>query len=376
MLVIMSGSAGARGLLENVVTQVCPAVGIQTRTPDFQPGGIILTTFDKSALWVYDVDRDRRYPLPETAPCGTNCHLSRDAEWITFFNDPTNTYNKMRLDGTQRSLLVDSAGDVEWWDDTTLLVWTPGHDAYLRAEDGTEREYLPVSGVISIQPGGRWGVMVEQDGDGFKRTLINLELRGLQNVRQQEVDLGVDLPYFDSTSWSPDGQWLAYTAPGAFDDSAGTAGGELFGIRPEDSAPTQWTDLTSVYGAARINGLSVGELSWSPDSAHIAFWVTELIGPDPATNTGNATIHILDVATGELHVYCGFTTTEHTPNPPRLIWSPDGTTLAFGGNVPGDEKGYLLLTLDTATGVFTALSEGIYPALGTADVVAWGLPAS
>jgi hypothetical protein len=72
-------------------------------------------------------------------------------------------------------------------------------------------------------------------------------------------------------------------------------------------------------------------------------------------------------------VYCGYSTTEHTPNPPRLIWSPDSTHLAFGGNVPADDKGYLLLALDTTTGIFTELSNGLFPALGTADPVAWGL---
>ena len=30
------------------------------------------------------------------------------------------------------------------------------------------------------------------------------------------------------------------------------------------------------------------------------------------------------------------------------VWSPDGTHLAFGGNIPGDDLGYLLLALDTA----------------------------
>jgi hypothetical protein len=80
------------------------------------------------------------------------------------------------------------------------------------------------------------------------------------------------------------------------------------------------------------------------------------------------------VATGDIQVYCGYSTDEHTPNPPRLVWSPDGTQLAFGGNVPGDNQGYLLLTLDTTSGVFTQLSNGIYPAFGVPDVVAWGLP--
>jgi hypothetical protein len=101
--------------------------------------------------------------------------------------------------------------------------------------------------------------------------------------------------------------------------------------------------------------------------------VTELLGSNPEANTGSAFIHVLDVNTGVVQSYCGFSTTEITPNPPRLIWSPDSTHIAFGGNVPGDDKGYLLLALDITSGIFTQLSDGIYPTLGGADPIAWGL---
>lgn len=373
-LVVLALSTAGGNSAAGAIVEVCPAAALQTRTADFQPGGIILTTFDRNNLWVYDIDRQRRYPLPETVPCGQNCHLSRDFKWLTYFNDATNTYNKMRLDGTERSMLVEHAGDVEWWTPDTLLIWTPGHNAYLREETGVQRRYLPVSGVISVQPGGRWGLAVEPEGDGFRRSLVNLELRLLVNVPDQHIELGPELPYFSASSWSPDGRWFAYVAPGPFDETASIHGSEMFGVQPDEGAPQQWTNLTESYGATRINGRSVGSLSWSPDSTRVAFWVTELLGPNPEGDLGNAFIHIYNLTTGEVERYCGFSTTEHTPEPPRLVWSPDGTHLAFGGNIPEDDLGYLLLALDTESGVFTALSDGIYPALGTADVVAWGLP--
>ena len=370
VLVLSASTIHAAGAF----TQVCPAQGIQTRTADFQPGGIILTSFDRASMWVYNVSSDRRYPLPETYPCGTNCRLSRDAKWVTYVDSETNAYAKMRLDGTERTPLVDYAADVEWWSDDTLLIWTPGHDAYLRQENGTDREYLDVEGVVSIQPGGRWGLMVKQDGDIFTRALINLETRDLQGVAGGYIDLGEDKPYYSAAAWSPDGQWLAYVAPATYDDQTQATGGELFGIRPSDGKPVQWTDLTSQYGPVRINGRAEGELSWSPDSTQIAFWVIEMLGPNPESNTGNAILHILNVNTGEVQKYCGYSTNEHTPNPPRLSWSPDGTHVAFGGNIPGDDKGYLLLALDTSTGIFTTLSDGIYPSFGGANIIAWGLP--
>lgn len=352
------------------ITKVCPTTGIQPRATDFQPGGIILTSFDKSAIWVYNIDNGRRYPLPDTAPCSSNCHLSPDATWLTFFNDPTNTFNIMHVDGTQRSLVSENAAEVEWWDANTYLVWTPAKQAYLIPIAGGDREYLNVDSVISVQPGGRYGLEVQPKDDFFERWLVNLQLRGLDGISDDPVDLGADKAYFDAQSWSPDGKWLGYVAPVAV--GSNQVGGEILGIKPGDTSPTQWTHLTSIYGAERINGVAVSDLSWSPDSSRIAFWVTEITGPDFTSNLGSSVIHILDVNTGELKVYCGFSTTEQTPNPPRLVWSPDSTYLAFGGAVPGDNKGYHLLAMDTASGAITSLTQGIYPVFGSPYVVAWG----
>jgi hypothetical protein len=84
-------------------------------------------------------------------------------------------------------------------------------------------------------------------------------------------------------------------------------------------------------------------------------------------------LHILDVSTGEVRRYCGYSTLDHLPNPPRLVWSPDSTHVAFGGNLPDDTRGVILLALNVTDGVFVELSNGLYPALGSADVIAWGL---
>jgi WD40 repeat protein len=371
LLVLLTSAAQASG---SRVTQVCPSTGIQARTADFMPGGIILTSFDKANLWVYNIDRDMRYPLPDTRPCGSNCRLSRDAQWVTFIDPLNNSYGKMRLDGTERTLLTQYATDIEWWPDNRLLIWTPAHNAYWQTEGSPERQYLDVQAIVSVQPGGTWGLEIAPEGDGFTRALLNLDTRSLQGIAGQRIALGEDVPYLNAAAWSPDGSQLAFVAPSIFDANAGVAGAEIFSVRPGDIAPEQLTDLNSLYGAVRINGRTSTDLSWSPDSTRIAFWVIELLGANVEADTGNATIHVLDIASGDVQVYCGFSTTEHTPITPRLLWSPEGTHLAFGANVPGDDKGYLVLALDTATGTFTELSNGIYPALGKADLVAWGLP--
>ncbi len=354
------------------ITDVCPSGGIQVRGGQFTPGGIILTAFDKASMWVYNIDANRRYPLPDTRPCGTNCRLSPDARWITYVDSITESYSKMRMDGTERTPLIDYAADVEWWSNDTLLVWTPGKDAYLQPQSGGDRDYLNTLGVASVQPNGRWGVKLKQDGDDFQRLMVNLAAG--ENIDLTAVDLGIDRPYYDSAAWSPNGQWLAYVNSVTIDSATGQFSSEIYGAQPGTTyLPAKWTDFTNAYGAIRINGLTSGDLSWSPDGTHIAFWVMKLKGANPETDAEAASIYVLDVQSGETHHYCGFSTTEHTPNPPRLIWSPDSSHVAFGGNVPGDDKGYLLLALDINTGVFTQLSEGLFPTVIGPDPVAWGL---
>ncbi|RMF82322.1 MAG: hypothetical protein D6737_02245 [Chloroflexi bacterium] len=356
---------------ENTLRQICPGVGIQQRGAAYEAGGIIITTFDRNSMWVYDIDRNTRFPLPETRPCRSNCRLSHDARWLTYVNLEDASIGKMRLNGTERTRLVSYASVVEWWTDDTLLVWTPAHRAYLRSETEDLRTPLNVRAVTAIQPGGQWGLKLGQLEDDFTRSLVNLASRGLPGIAEQSIFLGFDVPFFNAASWSPSGEWFAYVDATTIND---TLSGEIFAISPDTLVPVQWTNLRDMYGAVRINGRNNSELSWSPDGTRIAFWLTPLTGPDPTVDTNSATIHILDITTGDISVYCDFSTRDHTPNPPRIIWSPGGTHIAFSVNVPADDKGFLLLTMNTETGVFTEMSNGIFPIGGNTDLVAWGLP--
>lgn len=355
---------------QNSIINVCPDTGIQPRLASFEPGGIILTSFDSVALWVYDIDRNTRYPLPETRPCTSNCHLSPDAQWMIFLDPQTFTFSKMRLNGTQRTPLVSSAAEVRWWNQDTLLIWTTDQRAYLRPEADplAEAQFLPLDGLISVQPGGRYALQTNGENGIFNRLMVNIE-----ETEQTPVLLSQDRTYFNASAWSPDGQSLAFVGAGDFDDSIGISGAELFLVSPSNTIPRQTTSFSDAYGAVRINGYAPDDLSWSPDSHHIAFWVIELNGANPVENTEEAVLHILTTNTGEVRRYCGYTATEHTPETPRIIWSPDSSHIAFAGNIPGDEKGALLLAVNIESGVFTELSNGMFPVYGIPQLNAWGI---
>ncbi|HRF98534.1 MAG TPA: hypothetical protein PLZ51_25175, partial [Aggregatilineales bacterium] len=119
-----------------------------------------------------------RYALDGVPACGTNCHLSRDGAWVTYLrvtrDDFIRTaYGKMRLDGSQRTLLVESVAEIEWWSNNALLVWDRNHNtAYLQSEDGWRFETLDVRGIVGIQPLGYWGLYITAEGDTFYRSLL------------------------------------------------------------------------------------------------------------------------------------------------------------------------------------------------------------
>lgn len=385
--------AAPRVVQAEAVLEVCPQNPIQPRPAVFEPGGLILTTFDRASLWVVDVNRKARYPLPGSRPCGTNCHLSNDARWLAYLEavNPAEAEGirpkrprvmKMRLNGQESSVISEEANEVMWWTDDTLLVWSPTHKAYLQPEGSegtTDRIALDAPDAVSIQPGGKWALVVRYtDADEhvyFERALVNLDIRALNPQAALVTPLGADLPYFNSAAWSPDGAWLAYVAAKTVD---GVQTAELFTIHPGDTQPAQHStfaeDMKDGGNPVRIGGQTpVGGLSWSPDSRQVAFWVTPLDPSDSSVTNGESVLHVLDVNSGEIRRYCGFSTPDHTPNPPRLVWSPDSTNVAFGGNLPEDTRGVLLLALNIESGIFVELSDGIYPALGSADVIAWGL---
>ncbi|PJF28873.1 MAG: hypothetical protein CUN52_11240 [Phototrophicales bacterium] len=362
---------------EGSLTEICPDITLQNRWEGFAGDGIILTTFDGYWMWTYDVKRNVRYALEGIPACGSNCHLSRDGMWITYLRvmrgDFIRTgYGKMRLDGSLRTLLVENVAEVEWWSDTALLVWDRNYaQAYLQSENGWRFETLDVRGITRVQPSGYWGLHIRAEGDVFYRSLLNLRTRNRPPEGQVRVEIGENIRYFNAGAWSSDGRRYAFIMPMMQADEHLSS--EVFLFNPNDRSISQITQLTDEYGAIRINGLNPSELSWSPNNQKIAFWVLPLGDDSPEAPTQTAILHILDVITHDITRYCGYRAETHTPNPPKLRWSPDGVYIALGGNPPNDNRGALLMALHTETGVFHVLSAGLASTFGNTDVIAWGI---
>ncbi|MFW5709389.1 MAG: TolB family protein [Chloroflexota bacterium] len=368
---VLIGTTQTSYTYASALERICPGIGIQPRpvSPDLQ--GLILTTWDRRSIWVYDIRRNVRYPLPNTAPCGQNCHLTADATRITYFDIEQGAFGSMRVDGTGRDVLADNATEVSWWDGDRLLVWSTSHEAYLLDPAASEIEPLSAPGLVSVQPGGYHALIIYREDTRFMRAVVDTRLATAQRMPGEMIPIGEDVRYFNAAAWSPDGTYLAAVVPQFSGNHL--RGAEIVLIDPALGVSHILTDLTSYYGRLRINGHQPGELSWSPVGDRIAFWVIGMNGSDPEVDAGTAYLHVLDVDTGTVRVYCDYATTVHTPNPPRLVWSPDGRTLVFGSAATVDEQ-VLLLALDIETGVFTQLSADMMAVLGRPDVISWGIP--
>lgn len=364
LILLAHAPALAQEATEAPVSAICPApAGFGANPAPGLPGGLIITAFDGRAIWVYDVAHNSRYPLGDTTPCAGACRLSPNGAELLYLYNTTNAFNRMRLDGAVRSMVAEYAGQVEWWSADQFLVFTPGHSIFLLDTASGDRESLPGAGVVSVQPGGRWALVLTESGGQPVRALRDLEADSVTTLGN--LPLAPDNMYQNAAAWSPSGEWLAFVAP------VGASSSEIFGVQPGTFAPVRWTNLTAEDGPIRINGQAVGELSWSPDGTKVAFWVIPLGGDPLDAPTQPAILHILDIETGAVTPQCGYQTMNHTPNPPHLVWSPDSSFVAFADDTGGTRG--VIIALNTESGEFYALTSGVAAVNGPANLIAWGV---
>lgn len=133
----------------------------------------------------------------------------------------------------------------------------------------------------------------------------------------------------DAFHWSPDGNWIAFTAaaPESTASKARTKEYSDYTVFEHDYRQTQlWAippqPTATAVAFVQDNQLNVGGFAWSPDSRHIAFSATR----DPAlADSGTAQIYLTAAAP---HSTPQRVTTLAGPNT-NPHFSPDGTQLAF-----------------------------------------------
>ncbi len=105
--------------------------------------------------------------------------------------------------------------------------------------------------------------------------------------------------------WSPDGQQVAVDS------------GDLF-IVGRDGEETQLTNFSVAYPNM---GVSIGNISWSPDGRYIALW----LNIHPGEYFVQWRLVILDIQTGQAIDYCIPSEEGQWPN---SVWSPSGQQIA------------------------------------------------
>ncbi len=107
---------------------------------------------------------------------------------------------------------------------------------------------------------------------------------------------------YGSLSWSPDGQWIAFS--GGFPDSRQQP--DIFIIRTDGKDLKQLTK----------NLLWEGEPAWSPNGKQIVYVYR--------TNSATSDLAWIDINTGETHIL-----TSSKGDEIRPVWSPDGKQIAY-----------------------------------------------
>jgi len=206
-------------------------------------------------------------------------------------------------------------------------------------EDGVLRSDGEVLGFTG-EPGGEPGDLVAVDpGSGEERVLVE------------------DLETVYSASWSADGRWVAYEAPGP----EGIGLWVVSASQEPRQVATDASTWVSAWQEPRQVATDASTWVWSSTGANLA---TIRLKSSPPRVYSGATLSTIDPVTGE--------TTEVGSIPERVgdvtsapAWSPDGTRFVFGA------RGGALYSVDVRSGERSLLVRLPGEDLDSIDEIAW-----
>ncbi|HEX9761373.1 MAG TPA: S9 family peptidase [Candidatus Acidoferrales bacterium] len=265
-LTCATGAAAQTGLKSDSLWK-WTFVGETQISPDGAQIAYVVASVDErrdtytSAIWVADVATGAVRPMTSSTARNFSPRWSPDGRSIAFLsnrNPPGQQVYVLSMGGGEARQITrvgNSAGNIEWSPDGKRIAFTS------RVAPETKSEQLPPG--VERAPKERvvTRLTYRMDGagylpDGFVHIFVTAADGSGEPGQITRGDFNHGAP-----AWSPDGQWIAFSAIRKPDADYALGDSEIFVISPEGGEPRQLTDRRGPDSNP----------TWSPDSKQIAY---------------------------------------------------------------------------------------------------------